>query len=151
MTDEAWLGLGALLVAALVYWAARRNDNALEARTIQRDQELEARVIEREETRRESDAREARIDRVVTSYQNLMLLERAGSNTDTLKRSGVAELRDEAELWEAVRRIRNHGSDPLSDIRVPFDGSFDVLNALRLSLVQQCSVAEAIRELRRAR
>ncbi len=104
MSDGILIGLGALVLAGLIYFAR----------------------AQRTKTQRSEDARNQRIQRVADSY---MVLRRDSSDKglSALLRSGVSTLNDDAEIRESIGLIRARGEDhPLASKPkklVAFDGA----------------------------
>ncbi len=101
------IGVGAIVVAALIYFASE------EKRKRERQADLDRiEAAEKENERRRLDSEiEERVQRVVDNYRDLALSLKS-SNLDGLLRAGVLSLENSSEVEEVCRRIEQQGLTP---------------------------------------
>lgn len=100
MTNEILIALGGLVLSGLTYFAG----------------------VYRTKKQFEENDRSLRIDRVVAEYMGFVKISRT-SGHDGLVRAGVATLKSDAEIREAIDRITKHGQNsPIAGEAGKLDG-----------------------------
>lgn len=140
-SDGLLLGAGGLVLSGLVYFAGVWSGRALERRTIKRD-----------DTLREREGREARVSEVVREYRSLVRDTGAGANMHTLRDSGIANLKTDAEAREAIERISANGKNPMGAFwnSLAIEG-LDLAEVFRYSRDHDVTVEAAIEAVNRKR
>lgn len=125
---------GSLVVAYLVH-----------ADAVRRDAAVEKRARDREDQHRAADARERAISEVVAQYFQLRHSSGAGVNLHTLVTSGIARLRTDRDMREAISRMAADGGDPLGVSRERTDGEgLDLVEIFDHAIERKISVEHAV-------